>query len=82
MCFSLISSMSATHLSYVDVLVLGIANLVADAISQGVGDFLSTSTENDLAVKERAVTQWDVTNHRSDQQQQLLQQYQKIWHGH
>ena len=61
-----------------DVLVLGIANLVADGVSQGLGDFLSISTKKDLAVKERALTEWDVTNHKRDQQQQLLQQYQNF----
>ncbi|XP_022769502.1 uncharacterized protein LOC111313012 [Durio zibethinus] len=40
---------------------------------------LSTSTKKDVAVKERAVTKWDVANHREDQlQQQLLQKYQSL----
>ncbi|KAK9273899.1 hypothetical protein L1049_018711 [Liquidambar formosana] len=53
-CFSLISSISAGRLSSVDVLVLGFANLVADGISMGFGDFVSSSTEKDVATKERA----------------------------
>ncbi|OMP00467.1 hypothetical protein COLO4_12632 [Corchorus olitorius] len=77
-CFSLISSISASHLSSVDVLVLGIANLVADGISQSVGEFLSTSTKEDLASKEREVTEWDVNNHKMDKLEKLLQQYQNL----
>ncbi|PQP92853.1 uncharacterized protein Pyn_36989 [Prunus yedoensis var. nudiflora] len=55
-CFSLISSISASRISSVDVLVLGFANLVADGISMGFGDFMSSSSEKDVAAKERAVT--------------------------
>ncbi|KAG8391746.1 hypothetical protein BUALT_Bualt01G0219100 [Buddleja alternifolia] len=76
--FSLISSISAGHLSSVDVLVLGISNLVADGISMGFGDFMSSSTERDVAVKERSVTEWDVENHQSFQQQELIQRYQAL----
>lgn len=61
-----------------DLLALGIANLVADGISSSLGDFLSSSTKEDLAIKEMAVTQWELNNHRKDQQQQLLQQYQSL----
>jgi VIT1/CCC1 family predicted Fe2+/Mn2+ transporter len=76
--FSLISSISAGRLSSVDVLVLGFANLVADGISMGFGDFVSTSTEKDVAAKERLVTEWDVTNHLRTQRQDLLRQYQAL----
>ncbi|KAL3829615.1 hypothetical protein ACJIZ3_018417 [Penstemon smallii] len=76
--FSLISSISAGHLSSVDVLVLGFANLVADGISMGFGDFVSSSTERDVAAKERSVTVWDVVNRQKLQQQELLQKYQQL----
>lgn len=62
----------------VDVLVLGFANLVADGISMGFGDFVSTSTERDVAAKERSVTEWDVENRRRSQQEELVQRYQAL----
>ncbi|KAL4621760.1 hypothetical protein ACB092_06G252400 [Castanea dentata] len=77
-CFSLISSISASRYSSVDVLVLGFSNLVADGISMGFGDFVSSSTEKDVAAKERAVTAWDVTNHGGNEQEELLRQYQAL----
>ncbi|KAF3614105.1 putative SPX domain-containing membrane protein-like isoform X1 [Capsicum annuum] len=76
--FSLISSISAGHLSSVDVLVLGFANLVADGISMGFGDYVSSSTEKDVAAKERTVTEWDVLNHHRPQKQELLRHYQEL----
>lgn len=62
----------------VDVLVLGLANLVADGISMGFGDFVSTSTEKEVAAKERQVTEWDVINRQRPQQRELLRQYQAM----
>ncbi|KAL5565493.1 hypothetical protein UlMin_028657 [Ulmus minor] len=76
--FSLISSISATKRSSVDVLVLGFANLVADGISMGFGDFVSSSTEKEAAAKERTVMEWDVRNHNGPQKMELLQQYQAL----
>lgn len=61
-----------------DVLVLGFANLVADGISMGFGDFVSSSTEKDVGVKERAVTEWDFTHHNLTERRDLLTQYQAL----
>ncbi|PQP92850.1 uncharacterized protein Pyn_36986 [Prunus yedoensis var. nudiflora] len=78
-CFSLISSISASRISSVDVLVLGFANLVADGISIGFGDFMSSSNEKDVAAKERAVTERDVANHSGPEGLvELLRRYQAL----
>ncbi|KAL9675331.1 hypothetical protein QQ045_003533 [Rhodiola kirilowii] len=77
-CFSLISSINAGHLSSLDVLVLGFANLVADGISMGFGDFMSSSTEKDVAARERTVTEWDVDNNGGSERLGLLQHYQAL----
>lgn len=62
----------------VDVLVLGFANLVADGISMGLGDYMSSTTERDVAATERSVTEWDVENQWRVQQQDLIQRYQSL----
>ncbi|EOX96106.1 Uncharacterized protein TCM_005437 [Theobroma cacao] len=67
--FSPISSVSASQLSF---------GKWRDITEPSLGDFLSTSTKKDLAVKERAVTEWDAIK---DQQQQLLQHLRIPWHG-
>ncbi|QHO39508.1 uncharacterized protein [Arachis hypogaea] len=77
-CFSLISSISASTSSSVTVLVLGFANLVADAISMGLGDYVSARTEQDVIIKERRVTEWDVINHIDTEQSQLLTHFQAL----
>ena len=62
----------------VDVLVLGFANLVADGISMGFGDFVSSGTEKDAAVMERVVTEWEVANQGGPQKTQLIRHYQAL----
>lgn len=61
-----------------DVLVLGVANLVADGISMGFGDYVSSSAENDMAAKEREATEWAVANRLGAEQFQLLRTYQSL----
>lgn len=60
------------------MLVLGFANLVADAISMGFGDIVSASSERDVIVEERRVTEWDVMNHRSNEQTELIRYYEAL----
>ena len=59
-------------------MVLGFANLVAGGISMGFGDLVSTSTEKEMAKKERATTEKDVSSSISSQQTQLLSTYQAL----
>nr|ABN08245.1 Protein of unknown function DUF125, transmembrane [Medicago truncatula] len=77
-CFSLISSISASSSSSGNVLVLGFANLVADAISMGFGDIVSASSERDVIIEERRVTEWDVLNSRGNEQRELVRYYQSL----
>ncbi|KAL2892308.1 Vacuolar iron transporter 1 [Bienertia sinuspersici] len=78
-CFSLISSISSGRtMSSVDVLVLGFANLVADGISMGFGDYLSSSTEKEMAVREKDVTQWEVDHHELSKIDGLVKRYQEL----
>jgi vacuolar iron transporter family protein len=61
-----------------NVLVLGFANLVADAISMGFGDVVSASSERDVITEERRVTEWDVLNSRGNEQRELVRYYQSL----
>tara|TARA_B110000285_G_scaffold233066_1_gene305770 strand:- start:16 stop:831 length:816 start_codon:yes stop_codon:yes gene_type:complete len=44
------------------VIMMGVANLVADAISMGLGDYLSEKAENDYVAKEQSREQWEMDN--------------------
>ena len=51
--FSIISASVGANLDYKIVVTMGIANLFADAISMGFGEYISTSMETNLVNKER-----------------------------
>ncbi|XP_018730593.2 uncharacterized protein LOC104445927 [Eucalyptus grandis] len=44
----------------------------------GCGDYVSATTEQDVAAEERAVTEWDVTNRSQPEQMELLRKYQRL----
>ncbi|KAL9245320.1 hypothetical protein vseg_018984 [Gypsophila vaccaria] len=78
-CFSLISSISSGgRMSSVDVLVLGFANLVADGISMGFGDYVSSSTENKRVALEKDVTEWEVDNNGVSEMRNLVKRYRSL----
>jgi VIT1/CCC1 family predicted Fe2+/Mn2+ transporter len=71
-----LSSDEATQLSFLVVLLFGLANLFADAASMGLGNFLSVRSEKDLygVARERQATQLtgDTTSEVQVTQQLLL----------
>ncbi|CAM6127523.1 unnamed protein product [Calypogeia fissa] len=58
--FALVASVSGGGIGSGAVLVLGLANLIADGISMGFGDYLSTTTEQNYAANEQKVADWEV----------------------
>ncbi|CAM6117882.1 unnamed protein product [Calypogeia fissa] len=58
--FALVASVSGSGIGSGAVLVLGLANLIADGISMGFGDYLSTTTEQNYAANEQKIADWEV----------------------
>lgn len=57
-----LSTDTTTQLSFVVVLLFGLANLFADAASMGLGNFLSVRSEKDLFLSKRAKLQETLRN--------------------
>ena len=51
------------QLSFMVVLLFGLANLFADGVSMGLGNFLSVRSEQGLYRKLRAEETWEITHH-------------------
>ena len=45
------------------VLVLGFSNIFADALSMGVGEFLSSKAHNEWVLSERKREKWELENY-------------------
>ena len=55
------------------VIMMGIANLVADGISMGMGDFLSERAEQDFIRAERAREMWEFENYREGELSEMME---------
>jgi hypothetical protein len=59
------------------VLVLGFANLIADGISMGYGDFLSSTAEKDFSASQQLLVDWEIENDIHGEMIELVSAYQE-----
>ena len=60
--FAIVAGAAGGNLSPEVVLVLGFSNIFADALSMGVGEFLSSKANNEWILSERARESWEMDN--------------------
>ena len=56
--FAIVAGAAGGNLSTGVVLILGFSNIFADALSMGVGEFLSSKAENEWILSERRREEW------------------------
>ena len=61
--FAVVAGVAGANLSASVVLILGVANLIADGISMAFGDYLSTKAENEYMAMERVRETWETRNY-------------------
>jgi len=60
--FAIVAGAAGGNLAPEVVLVLGFSNIFADALSMGVGEFLSSKANNEWILSERAREAWEMDN--------------------
>ena len=58
--FAIVAAVAGSDMDTDVVILMGIANLMADGISMGLGDYLSEVAENNFVNKEREREMWYV----------------------
>jgi len=73
--FAIVSGAAGGQLSTEVVLILGFSNILADALSMGVGEFLSTKAECEWIISERKREMWEMDNYPEGEIQEMIDIY-------
>ncbi|KAJ8607175.1 hypothetical protein CTAYLR_007325 [Chrysophaeum taylorii] len=73
--FAIVAAVAGAGLSTSTVILMGVANLVADGISMGLGDYLSESAERNFVRHEFKREQWEMRNYPAGEVREMIQIY-------
>lgn len=75
--FAIVSGVVGASLPTSVILILGLANILADGLSMGVGSYLSTKSEQDFFKKEREREAWEIENVPEGEIEELREIYRR-----
>lgn len=75
--FAVVAGVSGASFTNNVLLVLGLANLIADGFSMGFGDFISSKAENEFRKKETVYEHWMLEKHPAQIKEQVKNIYIK-----
>lgn len=73
--FAIVAGSTGGGLPVQTVLILGFSNIFADALSMGVGEFLSSKAHNEWVLSERRREKWELENYPEGEVQEMVDIY-------
>jgi VIT1/CCC1 family predicted Fe2+/Mn2+ transporter len=75
--FAVVSGVAGARLDADIILILGIANLLADGFSMATGAYLSTKSDREFYAREASRQQWEIEHFPEGQREELRQLYRQ-----
>ncbi len=73
--FAVVAGVTGASLSPTIVIIIGMANIIADGISMAMGNYLGTKSELDFVKSERRREEWEVENKPEEETEEVRQIY-------
>lgn len=73
--FAVVAGASGANLPVSVVIILGMANLIADGFSMSVGNYFSTQANRDNYDRNRAIEKWEIENKREEEVEEIRRIY-------
>jgi len=74
--FAVVAGAAGANLGTNVILIMGFSNLVADGLSMGLGDFISSTAENDYVASELARETWEFENYPAGEKAEMVDLYE------
>lgn len=75
--FAVVAGVAGANLSIKTVLILGFANLLADGLAMGLGNYLGTKSEGEYVNRERRMENWEVSHLPDLERKEIEEVYQR-----
>jgi len=75
--FAIVSGVAGAGLSFNIVIILGLANLLADGFSMAVGNYLSSKSDKEFIERERKREEWEIEHYPKGEVEEIRQIYKE-----